>query len=438
MNLHESTRRICCALIAAILPFTVAHADEVTDWNAIMLTTVARVPDPLVQVRSAAIMQLAVFEAVNAIVGDYDPYLGTLTAPRGASAQSAAVAAAHRTLATLHPDRAAELDAERAASLAQVADGQPKTDGIAVGEAAALAMLAKRANDRSNTDTPYTPGTEPGQWQPTPPDFTPAFRPGLGQVEPFGIRDGAQFRLPPPPALGSRRYTRDYQEVKRVGDVNSMERPTDRADVARFYAVTDALPVYYPAARQVSRAQGKTLSENARIFALLGIAIFDAVIAVFDSKYFYNYWRPVTAIRAGDTDGNRDTEVDANWAPLVFTPPFPSYPSAHGGVGAAARRVLERAFGADGHSITLANPLLPDVVLHYTSWRQITHDIDDARIFGGIHYRFDQEEAARQGRKVGKYILRHLLRPVHRHGLDRAATAAPVREPSTESQEDEE
>lgn len=123
--------------------------------------------------------------------------------------------------------------------------------------------------------------------------------------------------------------------------------------------------------------------------------------------------------------------------PLVFTPPFPSYPSAPGGVGAAARRVLERAFGADGHSTTLASPLLPDVVLHYTSWRQITHDIDDARIFGGIHYRFDQEEAARQGRKVGRYILRHLLRPVHRHGHDRAATA-PVREPSTESQEDEE
>lgn len=419
MNPHELTRRFCGVLIVAIVTFTGAHADEVTDWNAIMLRTVASVPDPLVQVRSAAIAQLAVFEAVNAIVGDYDPYLGTLTAPSGASAQAAAVAAAHRALVTLHPDRAADLDAERAASLVQVADGQAKIDGIEVGEAAAMAMIAKRANDRSNADTPYTPGTEPGEWQPTPPDFTPAFRPGLGQVEPFGIRDGAQFRLRPPPALGSRKYTRDYQEVKRVGAVNSPERPTDRTDVARFYAVTDALPIYYPAAQQVSSAQGKTLSENARIFALLGIAIFDAVIAVFDTKYFYNYWRPVTAIRAGEKDGNRHTERDANWTPLVFTPPFPSYPSAHGGVGAAARRVLECTFGADGHSITLTNPLLPDVVLRYTSWRQITHDIDDARIFGGIHYRFDQEEGARQGRKVGRYILRHLLRPIHRRPIHR-------------------
>ena len=201
MNLHEATRRICCALIAAILPFTVAHADEVTDWNAIMLTTVARVPDPLVQVRSAAIMQLAVFEAVNAIVGDYDPYLGTLTAPRGASAQSAAVAAAHRTLATLHPDRAAVLDAERAASLAQVADGQPKTDGIAVGEAAALAMLAKRANDRSDTDTLYTPGDRAG------PVATDAAR--LHAGVPAGPGPSRAFRhqrrgaVPPAPAAGA-------------------------------------------------------------------------------------------------------------------------------------------------------------------------------------------------------------------------------------------
>jgi hypothetical protein len=419
MRAQPLTRRICCTLLVAVLPFTYAHADEVTDWNEIMLTTVVRVPDPLIQVRSATIMHLAVFEAVNAIVGDYDPYLGTLTAARGASPQSAAVAAAHRALVTLHPDQAAVLDAARADSLARVEDGKAKIDGIAVGEAAALAMLAKRSNDGSNTDTPYTPGTEPGQWQPTPPDFTPAFRPGLDQIVPFGIRDGAQFRLRPPPALGSRRYTRDYEEVKRIGDVDSAERPQDRTDVARFYAVTDALPVYYPAARQVSREQGKTLSENARIFALLGITIYDAVIAVFDSKYFYNFWRPVTAIRAGDRDGNRHTQIDPNWAPLVFTPPFPSYPSAHGGVGAAARRVLEHEFGADGHTITLSNPLLPDVVLHYTAWRQITHDIDEARIFGGIHYRFDQEEGARQGRKVGRYLLRHLLRPVHRHEHDR-------------------
>ena len=431
------------ALLASGLLFgaAAARADAVTDWNAIAETTVTQAtPDPFLWIRSSTIMQVAVFEAVNAIVGDYEPYLGTLTAPRGASPQAAAIAAAHRTLVTLHPDRAADLDARRATSLAQVADGQAKTDGIAVGEAAALAMVAKRAKDGSDIETPYTPGTKPGQYRPTPPDFTPAFRPGLGQVETFGIRYGAQFRLPPPPALTSHKYARDYNEVKRVGDVDSpeSERPKDRTDVARFYAVTDAVPTYYPAARQVSQAQGKTLPENARIFALLGIAMFDAAVAVFDTKYFYNYWRPVTAIKAGDTDGNRKTDVDANWLPLVFTPPFPSYPSGHAGFGAAARRVLERMFGKDGHSITLANPLIPDVVLHYTGWKQITDDIDDARIFGGIHYRFDQEDAARQGKQVGRYIVRHLLRPVHKHGHDRAALASSVRELSDEPQEDEE
>ena len=417
-----------------------AHADAVTDWNAILETTVIEAtPDPFLRVRSSTIMQVAVFEAVNAIVGGYQPYLGTLTAPHGASPEAAAIAAAHRTLVTLHPDRATYLDARRVASLAQVRGGQAKTDGIAVGEAAALAMVTKRASDGSDTETPYTPGTEPGEYRPTPPDFTPAFRPGLGNVAPFGIRYGAQFRLGPPPALGSGKYARDYNEVKRVGDVNSAEseRPKDRTDVARYFEVADA-ELYYSAARQVSQAQSKTLAENARIFALLGIAIFDATVAVFDSKYFYNYWRPVTAIKAGDKDGNRKTDVDANWLSLVFTPPFPSYPSGHAGFGGAARRVLEHMFGTHGHAITLADPRIPDVVLHYTSWKQITDDVDDARIFGGVHYRFDQEDAARQGRQVGRYILRHLLRPVHKHGHEQAALASAVGEASDEPKEDEE
>jgi hypothetical protein len=202
--------------------------------------------------------------------------------------------------------------------------------------------------------------------------------------------------------------------VKKVGDVHSSERPQDRADVARFHAVVDAVQLYHPAARQASLAQGKTLSENARIFALLGMAIFDATVAVFDTKYHYNTWRPVTAIRESDRDGNRRTDADASWAPLVFTPPFPSYPSGHAGFGAAARRVLERMYGKEGHAITLTHPLVPDVVLHYGSWKQVTDDVDDARIFGGVHYRFDQEDAARQGRQVGTYVLRHLLRQVHK------------------------
>jgi hypothetical protein len=432
-------RALGASLLAGWLLFgaAAARADAVTDWTAVMEETTLGVPNGTLPIRAAAIMQLAVFEAVNAIVGDYEPYLGSVSAPAGASPEAAAIAAAHRVLVGLLPDKTQSLDAKRAASLATLSDGAAKTAGIAVGEAAAVAMLTKRADDGIDADVPYAPGMLPGQYRPTPPDFTPAFGAHLGRVTPFAIDSAARFRVPSPPSLHSARYSRDYNEVKRVGDVASNERPKDRADVARFYEPDAIVPIYFSAARQVSLAQRKTLAENARIFALLGMAIFDAMVACFDSKYFYDYWRPVTAIRLGHTDSNRDTDADANWAPFVFTPPFPSYPSGHASFGGAARRVLERMYGADRHEITLASPLVPDVVLHYTSWKQITDDIDDARIYGGVHYRFDQEEAARQGRQIGKHILRHLLRPAHRHGPDLPMPGSAVREPSSEAQETE-
>ncbi len=298
---RQMKQRLCSVIVATFILSGegAAYADVVTDWNAIMQETVAST-DPFLQVRSAAITQIAVFEAVNAIVRDYKPYCGHIAAPPGASPEAAAIAAAHRALVALDPGSAMELDALRARSLAAIPDGQAKNDGIAVGEAAANAILALRADDGSSAVVPYTPGTRPGEWRPTPPDFVPAYRPGMGQVATFGIENGVQFRLDPPPALHTAKYARDYNEVKRLGDVNSAERPQDRTDVARFYGVTDAIPIYNPAARQVCEAQGRTLSEKARIFALLNMAMFDAAIAVFETKYFYNFWRPVTAIRAGD------------------------------------------------------------------------------------------------------------------------------------------
>jgi hypothetical protein len=177
----------------------------------------------------------------------------------------------------------------------------------------------------------------------------------------------------------------------RVGRIDSPFRPQDRTDVARFYAVTTPVVAWNEAARQASAAQGKSLSENARIFALLSMAICDASIATFDTKYHYSFWRPVTAIRAGDLDGNRRTVADPDWIPLISTPAFPGYASGHASLSGAAREVLEQAFGEDGHTITLANPALPDIVLEYGAWKEITDDIDDARVYGDIHFRFDQE-----------------------------------------------
>jgi hypothetical protein len=390
-----------------------ARADAVTDWNAIMQATVTAPPtNPFFQARSSAIVQLAVFEAVNAVTGDYEPYLGILTVPAWASPDAAAIAAAHRTLAVLRPDRAPILAALRAQSLAAIPDGPAKDAGILAGENAATAMLLLRANDGAAlaAGVPYTPGINPGDWQPTPPLLAPAFLPGWGQVTPFGLLEGSQFRLPPPPALHSGKYAKDYNEVKLVGRVDSVLRPQDRTDVARFYALTTTVQAWNPAARQVSAAQGKTLSENARIFALLAMAQADGSISCFDTKYSYNRWRPVTAIWGGGIDGNNTTQPDPTWLPLIATPAFPSYPSAHATLSGAARAVLERAFGKGGHAITLTNPGLPGIVLNYTTWGQITDDIDDARIYGGIHFRFDQEAGAHQGRHVGRYILRNYLR----------------------------
>jgi hypothetical protein len=239
----------------------------------------------------------------------------------------------------------------------------------------------------------------------------PAFRPGLGHVAPFGIESAHRFRIDPPPALHSRAYARDFHEVKKVGGLRSRDRTQKLTDIAHFYAATDADGIYHPVARQISVVQGKTLSENARIFALLSMAIWDGVVVCFESKYHYNFWRPVTAIREADTDRNRKTKAEADWLPLVFSPPFPSYPSGHAAFGAAARVVLEHFFGERGHSITLANPAVPDITLRYSSFKEITDDIDEARIVGGVHFRFDQEAGAGQGRRVGEYIVRAELRP---------------------------
>jgi hypothetical protein len=243
--------------------------------------------------------------------------------------------------------------------------------------------------------------------------------PGWGQVATFGIEHGAQFRSRPPPALHTGRYARDYDDVKAVGGVASTVRPQDRTDVARFYGVVNSARVFNEAARQASAAQGKTLAENARIFALLNMALADGLISSMESTF-----------RAGGTDGNRQTESDPTFLPLVVTPPYPSYPSNYASAANAARVVLEAAYGEDGHAITLASgsPAV-DVTLRYNSFARMTEDINDARVYGGIHFRFDQDAGSRMGRRVGSYVLRHHLRPVRGDDDGRGGTSSARRLP---------
>jgi hypothetical protein len=405
------SRTLTAVAVISLLLFNapVARADVVQDWNAIMLTTMAS-QNPFLQVRLAAITHAAIFEAVNAITGQYEPYLGTITAPPGASAEAAAVTAAHDVLVHYLTDPAtlSALDTARETSLGAIPDGPSKDDGIAVGQVAASAMIAERTNDGSETPRFFLPTlSDAGEWQLTPSCTT------LGgvffhwqDVKPFAIQSSAQFRSDPPPALTSNEYTKDYDEVKTFGAVGGSLRP----DVARFYARVLALNVWNEVAQQLGKAYGNSLSENARAFALINMALQDAGISVMETKYYYRFWRPETAIRFVD-DGNPNTVEVPDFMPFVITPCFPSYPSAHGSTSNAARRVAQEIWGAGGHSITLSAPSL-NLTFRYTTLQDITDDIDDARVYGGIHFRFDQEAGERQGWRVGGDIYRTRLRPL--------------------------
>jgi hypothetical protein len=415
---HLALVTLAVLLGTANLPAAAPSSDPVLEWNSIMVNTTAT-QNPFFQARFAAITQLAVFEAVNAIDRDFDPYLGTIVAPRGASRDAAAVAAAHAVLKNYFPGNASALDAALDASLARIPDGPAKQDGIAVGEAAAAALIALRTGDGSAPPEFYVPtSSAPGQWLPTP-SCSPAGGILLQwrNLRPFAIESTHQFRSAPPPELTSGRYARDYDEVMSVGSIDSAFRPQDRADVARFYAATAPVPVWNSAAAQVAVEQGRSLSENARALALMNMAISDAAASVFDTKYFYDRWRPETAIHAA---GN------TAWMPYIVAPCFPSYSSAHASLSGAARKVLEQLYGQHHHFIVLSNPAVAGVILQYDTFDEITHDIDDARVYGGIHFRFDQEAGEKLGRQVGAYVYRHMLRRVHDEQDDDGAVSQPM------------
>jgi hypothetical protein len=407
-------RRYAFVTAAALLfGSSMANADVVQDWNEIMLETVNG-QNPFAQARFAAITQLAVFEAVNATTGRYTPYFGTVTAPPGSSAEAAAVAAAHAVLKNYFPAAAASLDAAREKSLAAMPDGPPKLNGIAVGEAAAAAMIAARTNDGAAPPQFYLPvSSDPGQWQ-----LTPSCSAAGGallqwrDVTPFAARSSRQFRSDAPPDLGSIRYAKSYNELKLVGDVNSTARPSHLSDVATFFSIVSAVGAWNSVADQLATEEGTSLAENARTLALINIAMSDALVTVMETKYHYARWRPETAIRDGNLDGNPRTDPDPSYKPFIVTPCFPSYPSAHASASYAAREILARIFSDRTHSITLSTPAMPALVLQYKTLGEITDDIDDARVYGGIHFRYDQEEGGVQGTDIGRYVYKQKLKCV--------------------------
>jgi hypothetical protein len=419
-------------ILTAVLAFglaspPIAGADVVLDWNAIaMATLLQQGVNPFAQTRVMAMTQLAVFEAVNSITKKYQPYVGTVVAPSGARADAAAVAAAYRVLKTLFP-QAANLDSAYLGSLQGIPDGTDKAAGIATGDAAAAQLIALRANDGSSPPRTLLPtSSEPGAWQLTAGCSSGVFY-HWQNVAPFGVPPviGGQswldrFRPEPPPSLAGRKYARDYAEVHLVGSraANDSARPEDRTAVARLYALSSPAYVFNLAARQVATERAHSLTFNARALALLNMAANDSFVASFETKYYYGLWRPETAIPFGDADDNPRTSGDTSFMPLIPTPCFPSYPSNHASGSVSASEVLRRLYGGRGHAITVQNPAVPGIVLEYRSLRQITDDIDDARVYGGIHFRFDQDAGARLGRSIAAYVHAHNLRPVRKHGHD--------------------
>ena len=399
---------VCTASVAAHGPGR-QSGREVTAWNTFVATLVAENLAPGPQTHALAIVHIAIHDALNAIDRRYEPYEFAGSAP-GASAAAAVAAAAHDTLVQLVPQAATSVDAQYSAALSAVRDGEAKNMGIAIGQAAAAAILARRSADDllAAILKPYTPGpTHPGIYQPTPP-LNMVILAGWSELPPFALRRANQFRPPAPPSIGTVEYAKDYNEVRRKGWKHSTTRSAEQTDIARFW--------YTAATREWNVAAQKGLADlradgwrAARTLAVLNIALADAVIATFDAKFEFNYWRPITAIQAGDTDGNAATDGEPAWEPLCDTPPFPEYNSTHAATAAAAAGALALELG-DRHSFTITSP--SGVSRRYHRFSAAAYEEGISRIYCGIHFRTAMNTGFWQGRRVAQYVDRNLLRPV--------------------------
>jgi hypothetical protein len=392
-------------------------ANPVVQWNRNLLFIVRTPgvqPATVHPTRSFAIMHAAIYDAVNSIDRTHKPYLVRLShAPRDASQEAAAAAAAHRVLVALYAPLKSTLDTELLESLAQIPDGERKTEGILVGENIADRILALRSNDGSNAQPiPYVFGSAPGDYESTPPNFPP--QPQFthwSRVTPFSLERADEFRPGPPPALSSEKYSDALNQVKSLGIANSPTATADEALTGRFW--NGAIQNYWNEISQTaSVANGLTTAASARLFALLNLSFADSVIAFYDAKYTYNFWRPVTAIRAADTDNNPETVPDLNWLPQAGkTAPDPSYPGAHAVISAAAAEVLISFFGRDDFKFSVTSEVLPGVERSFTNFSTAAEEATLSRIFAGQHFSFDLTSGQRLGREVADFVVDNSLRP---------------------------
>lgn len=410
-------RTISGILAAFLLAAAIASADVVTDWNEHALDAIrADRTAPPRSSRALAMVHLAIYDAVNGILNTHEYYLVAPGAEDNASVEAAAAAAAHAVLSGLFPAQNAIFDAKLATFLETIDDGASKDDGVAWGEKVGAAVLAARAHDGSQLEISYTPGTDPGDWQPTPPGFAASLMPQWPYVTPFGIRSAAYYRGDGPPALTSAQYTADFIEVKAIGSATSALRTAEQSEIALFWVNgpgTATPPGHWNSIAQVvAQEQLNTVAENARLFALLNIALADAAIVAWDNKYAYNDWRPVTAIRAADTDGNDATEADPEWISFIPTPPFPDYTSGHSTFSGAASKVLELFYGRDDIAFETNSDANPEIVRSYESFSQAADESGKSRVYGGIHWEYSNQDGLSSGRAIGEYVSQTQLQEI--------------------------
>jgi hypothetical protein len=411
-----SLKSLCCFPLLAFAAGT-ADADEVTDWNQILLE--AMITPPTVAAfntfRPAAIVHAAVFDAVNGIEHRYAPVHVTDSAPPGASRRAAAVQAAYASLIKLFPAQASTFDQARAVSLNAIASGPAAEHSVSIergiewGQAVADAIWAWRSSDGSGKVLPpYVGGLAPGQWQPTPPAFAPGSAPQIAQETPWVIASPSQFRPAGPPALTSSEYAAVFNETKSGGSISSASRTSDQTLYAEFWQSASPVILWDPVATSLATDRHLTLEQNARLFALLNISQADAIIGCWDAKYTYSSWRPVTAIEMADSDGNPDTAPDVSWTPLIVTPSHPEYPSAHSCASGAAAQILSHYFGRNT-AFSMSSALMPGVMRYFPNFSAAMEEVKNARIFGGIHFRTACNDGQILGEEVGQYVLGHAL-----------------------------
>jgi len=390
-------------------PMTAAAGNVIADWDekAVgILQPGMTFPPPTVS-RTMAILHVAMFDSVNSIEQRYKPYLVRLPSAPDTSKEAAAAAAAAAVLVKLAPDAAADVQSSLASYLATLPDGEAKSNGVKLGQEVAAKILEAREKDGASVADAYRPRTQPGVYIPTPVTVGSQFP----NVTPFALASPSQFRAKPPPSLKSAEWARDYNEIKDLGAKNSTKRTAQQTEDARFWLVVGPRAAN-PLPRQVVIAKNMNLLDSARFMALASVAAVDAIIAVFDAKYKYEFWRPITAIRNGDIDGNPATERDATWQPIDATPMHPEYPCAHCIISSSVAAVVQGLLGTDEiPEVALTSPFVPGVTHRFTNLRAYTDEVANARIYAGFHYRFSTVAGREMGQKIGAYVVKSVMQP---------------------------